>query len=72
MNYWKELKTAETVGDILGTIVWALVCWLVAPALLLWGWGIVAPHLNAPLFGYWEMFGIYLGLRVIGKALFKG
>lgn len=72
MNFWKELKTAETVGDILGTIVGALLGWLIAPALLLWSWSIVAPHLNAPLFGYWEIFGIYLGLRVIGKALFKG
>ena len=72
MNYWKELKTAETVGDTCGILVGALLGWFVAPALLLWSWGIVAPHLNVPLFGYWEMFGIYIGLRVIGKALFKG
>ena len=71
MNYWQKLKTAETVGDTCGILVGALFGWLVAPALLLWSWGIIAPHLNAPLFGYWEMFGIYIGLRVVGKALFK-
>lgn len=59
-----------------GKIVWSVMLgsiagWFIAPLILLWSWGVVAPHLNAPLFGYWEMFAIYLGLRIVGKALFR-
>ena len=59
----KEMSVAEIAGTILG--------WCICAALLMWGWGVVAPHLNAPLFSYWECFAIYCGLRTIGKALFK-
>lgn len=59
-----------------GKIVWSIMLcsiasWFIAPLVLLWSWGVVAPHLNAPLFGYWEMFAIHLGLHTIGLALFK-
>ena len=31
---------------------------------LLWkGWTALAPHLNCPLFGYWEVFCIVTGFR---------
>lgn len=31
---------------------------------LLWkGWTALAPHLNCPLFGYWEVFCIATGFR---------
>lgn len=63
----KGMSVAEIVGSILGTVAG----WLICAALLMLGWSVVAPHLNAPLFTYWEWVAIYCGLRVVGKTLFK-
>ena len=62
--------TTNEKATLWGKIVGAIIALFLAPLFLLWGWGIVAPHLNAPLFSYWEMFGIYMGLRTIG-TIFK-
>ena len=67
----KGMSAGEIVEAVFGTIAGWCVGWFLCAALLMWGWGVVAPHLNAPLFSYWECFAIYCGLRVIGKALFK-
>lgn len=41
-------------------------------ALFMWlAWRVVAPHLNAYVFSYWEMMLIQLGLRQLGATLFK-
>jgi hypothetical protein len=40
--------------------------------LFMWlAWQVVAPHLNAYVFGYWEMMLIQLGLLQLGATLFK-
>lgn len=40
-------------------------------ALFMWlAWRVVAPHLNAYVFGYWEMMLIQLGLNQLGVILF--
>ena len=36
----------------------------------MWGWNTVAPHLNAPQFGYWEVYAMRMGLKSLIK-LFK-
>jgi hypothetical protein len=63
----KEMSASVIAGTILGTIAG----WCICAALLMLGWSVVAPHLNAPMFTYWEWVAIYCGLRVIGKTLFK-
>ena len=62
-NNGDKMVWSIALGSIAGLFI--------APLILLWAWGVVAPHLNAPLFGYWEMFAIHLGLHTIGLALFK-
>lgn len=32
--------------------------WLISSLFLWWGWNVLAPHLNAPMFRYWEIFAI--------------
>ena len=32
---------------------------------IMWGWNVIAPHLNAPLFGYWEIFAVRVALGFI-------
>jgi hypothetical protein len=65
------IKKGMSAGEIIGTILGTIGGWCICAAFLMWGWSVVAPHLNAPMFTYWETVAIYCGLRVIGKALFK-
>ena len=67
----KEMSAGEIVGTVFSTITGWCVGWCICAALLMLGWNVVAPHLNAPIFTYWEWVAIYCALRVIGKALFK-
>ena len=50
--------------------------WLISTAFILWGWNILAPHINGPTFGYWEMFAMRMGFSyltgIIGYNFFKG
>lgn len=43
--------------------------WFVSTAFILWGWTVLAPHLNAPLFTYWEVFAMRMGFSYV-MALF--
>ena len=61
----------KTVGVVIFSYLGSVAGWLICTALLMWGWSVIAPHLNAPLFSYWECFAIYCGLRAVGGALFK-
>lgn len=67
----KEMSVFEIIGNIFSTILGTAVGWCIGAVLLMWGWSVVAPHLNAPMFTYWEWVAIYCGLRVVGKTLFK-
>lgn len=43
--------------------------WFVSTGFIMWGWNTVAPHLNAPLFNYWEIFAMRMALSHITKIL---
>lgn len=61
----------EELRDILEKFVEKVVL-LFLRALFMWlAWRVVAPHLNAYMFGYWEMMLIQLGLLQLGAILFK-
>ena len=71
MDFKLGIKKEMSAGKVVGTIFGTIAGWFICAALLMFGWNVVAPHLNAPLFTFWEWVAIYFGLRVIGKALFK-
>lgn len=57
-------KKQETVDNISNII--ARVCtWFLSSAFILWGWNVLAPHLNAPLFDYWEIFAMRMAFNSI-------
>ena len=49
--------------------------WFISTAFIMWGWNILAPHINCPTFGYWEMFAMRMGFSyltdIIGYNLGK-
>lgn len=44
--------------------------WFVSAAFIWLGWYVLAPHLNAPMFNYWEILSIRLAFGSI-LAMFK-
>ena len=69
-NFGKNAEE-KTAGVVVGSILGSVAGWCACAALLMLGWNVVAPHLNAPMFTYWEWVAIYCGLRAVGGALFK-
>ena len=50
-------KLKENVAKIVGVIG----KWFISTAFIMWGWNTLAPHINCPTFGYWEMFAMRMG-----------
>lgn len=57
----KKKEVVDNISEII-----ARVCvWFLSTAFILWGWNVLAPHLNAPLFGYWEIFAMRMAFSSI-------
>lgn len=52
-------QTCELMAKVGGWFVSALFIW--------WGWNTIAPHLNSPLFSYWEIFAMRMALSSVVK-----
>ena len=48
-----------------------VVNWFMSSVFIWWGWNAIAPHLNAPMFGYWEIFAMRMALGNILAMLKK-
>lgn len=53
----------NTETNIITTYVANIVSFFLYPFFVYKGWTALAPHLNFPLFGYWEVFCITTGFR---------
>lgn len=49
----------------IGYFIGIIACRFIGAGFLMWGWNTIAPHLNAPIFSYWETFAIYMGLDAL-------
>jgi hypothetical protein len=74
MDYNKVKAVSAKIGLAIGRIG----TWFLTAAFIMWGWNVVAPHLNAPLFDYWEIFAVRMAFGSIAtifcknKSDFKG
>ena len=57
------MTNAEKFGSFVGKIGG----FFLTGAFLYWGWNVVAPHLNAPLFTYWEMMAIRMAIGSLAR-----
>lgn len=63
----KENKTKENITNILAKII----VYFASAGFIMWGWNVIAPHLNAPLFNYWEIFAMRMALTHITSILWQ-
>lgn len=61
MNEEKRNELVNKWAVILGTVGG----WFLSAAFILWGWNVIAPHLNCPQFSYWEVFAVRMALGSI-------
>ena len=61
----EKLEKIKENSEKIGKIVGKFIGWFLSAGFIYWGWTIVAPHLNAPEFGYWEIFAIRMALGSI-------
>lgn len=58
MNNNTEKKISASIAQLLATIA----TWFISAGFIMWGWNTLAPHINCPLFTYWEIFAMRMGL----------
>ena len=61
-NVSKE-KIVVSIANVIG--------WFISSAFIMWGWNTLAPHINCPLFSYWEIFAMRMALSYT-IAIFVG
>ena len=66
MNIEKKKEIVNKWAEILGTVCG----WFISAAFIMWGWNVIAPHLNYPPFSYWEIFAVRMALGSIA-AMFR-
>ena len=66
MEYGKMVSVNEQIGSTIAN----LLNWFVSAAFIWLGWYVLAPHLNAPMFNYWEILAMRLAFGSI-LAMFK-
>ena len=66
----------EELRENVAKYVSLVVRWFLSTAVIMWGWNTLAPHINCPTFGYWEMFAMRMGFsyltNIIGYNLLWG
>lgn len=63
------MEKEKTLTVLLGDLVGVIIKWFITAGFIYWGWTVLAPHLNAPLFTYWEVFAIRMAFSNV-MALF--
>lgn len=56
-------KIVVSIANVIG--------WFISSAFIMWGWNTLAPHINCPLFSYWEIFAMRMALSYT-IAIFVG
>ena len=65
------MKNKELSAEKLGALFGYVILWFISAAFIMWGWNTLAPHLNVPTFGYWEIFAMRMGLSSVMSTLWQ-
>lgn len=67
MNNNTEKKVSVFITELLASIV----IWFISTGFIMWGWNTLAPHINCPLFTYWEIFAMRMGLSFFMSIIWQ-
>ena len=49
----------------------SIAIWFISAGFIMWGWNTLAPHINCPLFTYWEIFAMRMGLSFFMSIIWQ-
>ena len=55
----------EELKEKVANFVASVSKWFISTAFIMWGWNTLAPHINCPTFGYWEIFAMRMGFSYL-------
>ena len=67
MNNNIKNENSAIIFDIIANIA----TWFVSAGFIMWGWNTLAPHLNCPLFTYWEIFSMRMALSYLISIIWQ-
>lgn len=67
MNNITKKETSVLISDIIAKIA----AWFVSAGFIMWGWNTLAPHVNCPLFTYWEIFSMRMALSCLMSIIWQ-
>lgn len=67
MNNNSEKKVSVFITKYLAPIA----IWFISAGFIMWGWNTLAPHINCPLFTYWEIFAMRMGLSFFMSIIWQ-
>ena len=67
MNNNTEKKASIIIPELLA----AIAIWFISAGFIMWGWNTLAPHINCPLFTYWEIFAMRMGLSFFMSIIWQ-
>lgn len=53
------------------TLFSTIIVWFISAGFIMWGWNTLAPHINCPLFTYWEIFAMRMGLSFFMSIIWQ-
>lgn len=62
-----EKKVSESISELLASII----IWFISAGFIMWGWNTLAPHINCPIFTYWEIFAMRMGLSFFMSIIWQ-
>ena len=67
MNNYIKKENSALISGIIANIA----TWFVSAGFIMWGWNTLAPHLNCPLFTYWEIFSMRMALSYLMSIIWQ-
>jgi hypothetical protein len=67
MKNTTEKKVSESISELLASII----IWFISAGFIMWGWNTLAPHINFPIFTYWEIFAMRMGLSFFMSIIWQ-
>jgi TRAP-type C4-dicarboxylate transport system permease small subunit len=70
-DYIFSTKKDNTTTKNLAVIFVKICVYFISALFIWWGWNVLAPHLNAPLFNYWEVFAMRMAFSSIAGIFWQ-
>ena len=64
-------KKKESISTTITDLIARIIVWLISAGFIMWGWNTLAPHINCPIFTYWEIFAMRMGLTYFTSIIWQ-